>query len=53
VNIRDRKPAGSEKPRGIVGLNPLLWGLLVFLFAIVGVPAYFYERPRITRAYSA
>ncbi|MEI7814715.1 MAG: hypothetical protein WCJ13_07980 [Coriobacteriia bacterium] len=43
----------DRKVEGIVGSKPLVWGLGVLVGAIVFVPLYFYQRPRIIAAYSA
>ncbi len=44
--------ARDRKLDGVLGTSPGVWGGLVLLFAIVGVPLYFYQRPRIIAAYA-
>ncbi|MDP2181190.1 MAG: hypothetical protein Q8K99_01290 [Actinomycetota bacterium] len=42
----------DRKVDGLLGTHPLIWGACVLLLAIVGIPLYFYQRPRIIVAYS-
>ncbi|MGV8084409.1 MAG: hypothetical protein AB2L09_12380 [Coriobacteriia bacterium] len=44
--------ARDRKVDGVLGTSPVGWGALVFLLAIVGVPLYFYQRPRIIAVYA-
>lgn len=47
-----RKGAKSKAP-GILGTHPLVWGLGVLALAIVFIPMYFYQRPRLIVAYQS
>jgi hypothetical protein len=39
------------KINGTAGTSAGVWGIFAFLLGIVGVPMYFYHRPKIKRAY--
>jgi Flp pilus assembly protein TadB len=50
MSLRRRVPQGY-RVSGLAGLPPFAWAIGVLLLAGVTVPVYFFQRPRIRRAY--
>jgi hypothetical protein len=50
MSLRRPVPQGY-RVSGLAGLPPFAWAIGVLLFAGITVPVYFFQRPRIRRAY--